>query len=151
MRVVQDLHFDRRLKKDVKKGRVSRETLLATRLALPVDTVASFKPGLEQLNWLVNDFLDSTTVAGWGEQRLTIILGPDGRTQSITAQALSGQDADAELLNSLGWFFTWGHAAEDTGSDDRDTLYVNWDPQAFEADSVNMPASLRPLLEGVLY
>ncbi len=151
MRVVQDLHFDRRLKKDVKKARVSRETLLATRLALPVDTVAVFEPGLEQLEWLVNDLLDSTAVAAWGEQRLTIILGPDGRTQSIMARALSGLDADVELLNSLGWFFTWGRAAEDTGSDDRDTLFVNWEPQAFEADSVNMPVSLRPLLEGVLY
>ncbi len=151
MRVVQELHFDRRLKKDVKKGRVSQEDLLATRLALPVDTVAVFEPGLEQLEWLANEFLDSTTVASWGEQQLTIILGPDGRTQSITARALNGQEADAELLNSLGWFFTWGRAAEDTGSEDRDTLTVNWTPRAFDADSANMPASLGTLLEGVHY
>lgn len=153
LRVVQRIHFDRRAKKDVKKGKIGTGDLLNTLLSVQVDTASRYDPGLDQLEWLLNDFLDSAVVADWPRQSLNLVLRQDGRLQSLDAQVLEGElpDLDPDLLFSLAYYFTWGRPRDFAEKDALDTLIIEWKPRAFDAVPANRPASLNLLLEGVKY
>lgn len=152
LRVVQRLNFDRkrydRARKESQAGYQFAPVLYSQ--ILPDST--RFVPGLDQLEWLVNDFFGKADSTRWPEFDVQVVLRQDGRLHDFHAQPREAESGklDPATLRSLALEFTWGHALP--GAEGKlDTLALRWRPAFFKADSSNVPPGLRGLLHGVVY
>lgn len=144
LKVTQRLRFDRRRYSRPAKAEEEGFRFAEVLAAVEAPDSTRYDPGLEQLEWLLNDFAKPTS-GEWPELALELAFRPDGRVGHFTARTTGPGELDLEILRSLAVLFTWGRPAAD------DTLRMAWRPRVFAADSSNRPASLDRLLDGVLY
>jgi outer membrane biosynthesis protein TonB len=151
LRVVQRFVFDRkrydRARKEAGRGFEFAPVLLSV---VEADS-SRFDPGLQQLEWLLNDFSGSDSAKVWPELDMTVVLRQNGTPFSVAMRPMGTETPpDAATLQSLALSFTWGHPAK-ADVDDLDTLVVKWRPRGFRADSSNCPSQLAKVLHGVAY
>lgn len=149
--VTQKLSFDRRQYRRAVKAVAEGVPFSQVLSAVARPDSARYEPGLQQLEWLLNDF-QTAEAAGWPELELELVLRHDGRLQDFkaVARAETGSPLETETLRSLALLFTWGRPRAET-EDKLDSLKLVWRPRAFQADSTNRPATLEGLLRDVVY